>query len=311
MNDRPTTPSPLPAPARASLPLALVRLARPHQWIKNGFVLLGFFFYPRGWSDAPSALAVVQVFVAFCLASSAVYVLNDVVDREADRHHPQKRDRPIASGAVGVPLAVAWGLILAAAAALLAARVSPTALAIIATYGAINVAYSLGAKDVVILDVFMIAAGFMLRILAGTLGVGIVPSRWLLLCGLMVTLFLGFAKRRAELLALREDAGGHRRALQDYGPAFLDNMISVCAAGVLVTYSLYTVDAATVAIHRTDKLVYTVPLVLYGLFRYLFLLHRRGGAGDAARDLFTDRHLLLTLLLWVGLTLFLLRGGLG
>jgi 4-hydroxybenzoate polyprenyltransferase len=311
MNDRPPASPRAADAAQASLPLALVRLARPHQWIKNGFVLLGFFFYPRGWSDAPSALAVAQVFTAFCLASSAVYVLNDVFDREADRRHPQKRHRPLASGAVGVPLATAYGLVLAVGAAVLAARVSPTALALVAAYGAMNVAYSLGAKNVVILDVFIIAGGFMLRLLAGTIGVGIVPSRWLLLCGLMVTLFLGFAKRRAELLALKGEAGGHRRALEDYGPAFLDNMISVCAAGVLVTYSLYTVDAATVAIHRTDKLVYTVPLVLYGLFRYLYLLHRRGGAGDPSRDLFTDRHLLVTLLAWVGLTLFLLRGGLG
>jgi 4-hydroxybenzoate polyprenyltransferase len=297
-------------PARESLPLSLLRLARPHQWVKNGFVLVGLFFYPEGWASAP-VNAVLEMFVAFCLASSAVYVLNDIVDRESDRLHPRKCLRPLASGAVGVPLAAAFGLILAAGAVFLAARVSPVGLGIVALYASINVLYSLGAKHVVILDVFMIAAGFMLRLLAGTVGVGIAPSRWLLLCGLMVTLFLGFAKRRAELLALKGEAGGHRRALDDYGPAFLDNMISVCAAGVLVTYSLYTVDAATVAVHRTEKLIYTVPFVLYGLFRYLFLLHRRGGAGDAATDLFTDWHLLVTFVGWLALTVLVLRRTLG
>jgi 4-hydroxybenzoate polyprenyltransferase len=300
----------IPARAPDSLALALIKLARPHQWVKNGFVLLGLLFGQR-WGDAAVVTAVAQTFAAFCLASSAVYVLNDILDREADRRHPKKRMRAVASGAVSVALAGAYGVALAVAAAVLAAQASAAALAIVALYWAINVAYSLGAKNIVILDVFMIAAGFMLRILAGTLGVGIAPSRWLLLCGLTVTLFLGFAKRRAELIALEGEAGGHRRALADYGAAFLDNMISVCAAGVLVTYSLYTVDAATVALHRTDKLVYTVPLVLYGLFRYLFLLHHRGGAGDAARDLFTDRHLLITSLCWLGLTLLVLRGGLG
>ncbi|MGA8052837.1 MAG: decaprenyl-phosphate phosphoribosyltransferase [Burkholderiales bacterium] len=288
-----------------SLLRALVRLARPHQWVKNGFVLVGLLFGHR-WGDAALVGRVALSFVAFSLASSAVYVTNDILDREVDRRHPEKRKRPIASGLVRPGLAAVVGCILAAAALALAAKVSLTAVAIIACYAVINLVYSLGAKNVVILDVFIIAAGFMLRILAGTIGVGIEPSRWLLLCGLMVTLFLGFAKRRAEGLALADGAPQHRRTLEDYDPAFLDNMISVCAAGVLVTYSLYTVDPGTIALHRTDKLIYTVPFVLYGLFRYLFLLHRCGGAGDPSSDLLRDPHLAATAVGWLAMVVLLL-----
>jgi 4-hydroxybenzoate polyprenyltransferase len=284
---------------------AFVRLARPHQWVKNGFVLVGWIF-GHGWQDPALTAQAALVFAAFCLVSSAVYALNDVLDREADRSHPRKRTRPVASGTVGAGAAVAFAVLLAGAGLLVAARVSPAAAAIAGGYIALNIAYSLGLKHVPILDVFMIAGGFMLRILAGTLGIGIPPSHWLLVCGLMVTVFLGFTKRRAELIALDGDAGGHRRVLEEYSPELLDKMISISAAGVISAYALYTVDDATVRLHGTDRLLWTLPFVLYGVFRYIYILHRRGGGGDPAWDLLRDRHLAGAAVGWLAATVWII-----
>jgi len=179
---------------------ALIRLLRPHQYIKNGFVLLGLLFATQ--RDAATAAHAALAFLAFCAMASAVYVLNDLLDVEADRQHPQKCRRPIASGEIKAPLAWCACVLLAGAALALGAAVGLAVPLLLLTYLALNLAYSLYLKHVVILDVFVISAGFMLRILAGTVGIGIVPSQWLLLCGLMVTLFLGFAKRHAELMQL-------------------------------------------------------------------------------------------------------------
>ena len=285
----------------------LIRLARPYQWVKNSFVLVGLVF-GHAWGDAATLRAVALAFAAFCLASSAVYVFNDIADREADRVHPQKRRRPIAAGEVGVVTAAWFSGLLALSGLALALSASAAALAIIAAYLALNAGYSLGLKHVAILDVFIIAAGFMLRILAGTLGVGIAPSQWLLLCGMMLTVFLGFAKRRAELIALQESAGDQRKVLADYSPALLDRMIAVSAGGVIVCYALYTVSAETALTHGTDKLVLTLPFVLYGVFRYLWLLHRAGGGGDPSRELLRDPHLLGATLGWLAVTLAVLAG---
>jgi 4-hydroxybenzoate polyprenyltransferase len=248
--------------------------------------------------------------LAFCLAASAVYALNDVVDRHVDRAHPVKRNRPVARGAISVRTALIIGALLLAAALAIAAYVSMAGLACIAAYAVINLIYSFGAKHIAVLDVFMIASGFMLRILAGTIGVGVEPSQWLLLCGLMITLFLGFVKRRAETLVLAEGSSAHRPALQDYTPALLDNMITVSAAGVIVTYSLYTVSPDTIRVHGTERLVLSLPFVLYAMFRYLFLLHSRGGGGDPSRDLLTDGQLVIAALGWIVVTMYLVRGSL-
>lgn len=275
-----------------------LKLLRPHQWIKSGFVFVGLLF-GHAWHDAAMVQQVVLAAIAFSLAASAVYVGNDLVDRERDRQHPKKCRRPLASGAIGVGAAVSVGVVCMIVALLLAWQVSPLVLAIIVAYLLLNVGYTLGLKHVVLLDVFIISAGFMLRLLAGTLGVGIAPSLWLLLCGLMVTLFLGFAKRRAELKALEDDAAGHRKVLEDYDPALLDQMIGVCAGATIITYSLYTVSAETIALHHTARLIATVPFVVYGIFRYLFLVHRRQGGGDPSSELLTDRHLIGAIAGWL------------
>ena len=274
-----------------------LKLLRPYQWVKSGFVFVGLLF-GHGWQQPLLVQRVVLAAAAFALAASAVYVFNDLADRERDRQHPQKRTRPLASGAVSVTAALLLAGACLVGALLLAGAASMTVLSIVIGYALLNVAYSMGLKHVVLLDVFIIAAGFMLRILAGTLGVGIAPSHWLLLCGLLLTLFLGFAKRRAELNALAGRGGSHRKVLDDYDPLLLDQLIGICAAGAIVSYSLYTVSVETVAMHGTASLVYTVPCVIYGIFRYLFLLHRRGGGGDPAAALLHDVHLLGALACW-------------
>lgn len=285
------------------------QLVRPSQWLKNGFVLVGVLF-GHAWSDPRTLGAALVLFAGFCMVSSAVYALNDVMDREADRSHPGKRTRPVASGDIGVRNALLCAAAFALAGLAIAASVSMTALAITAAYIVLNVSYSMGLKHVALLDVFLIAGGFMLRILAGTSGIGIAPSRWLLLCGLMATLFLGFAKRRAELAAMPVRDPAHRapqrRALEDYSFDLLDRMIAISATGALIAYALYTVDARTVAVHGTEKLVLTMPFVLYGLYRYLWVLYRRGGGADPSAELLHDPHILSALLGWLCLTWWLI-----
>ena len=288
---------------------ALVRLMRPHQWIKNGFLFIGVVF-GHGWSDAGLVAEALVLFAAFCLASSAVYILNDIADRDADRLHPHKRERPLARGEIGVGAPIALCIALALVGLALAAAVSLLALLIAAAYVVLNIGYSAGLKHVVILDVFMIAAGFMLRILAGTAGIGIPPSNWLLLCGLMLTLFLGFCKRRAELLAVTglANSGGHRIALDGYSMSLLDCLIAVSVACAALGYALYTVDPQTIAVHGTDRLFLTFPFVLYGLFRYLHVVYTKGGGGDPAWEMLRNPQLIAATAGWLGATGWLLAG---
>lgn len=269
---------------------AYLRVARPGQWVKNGFVLPGLIF-GHAIGDADMRTAALTAMVAFCLMSSAVYVMNDWFDRERDREHPDKRSRPIASGDIGTGPASVFALTLATAALAIGALSSPLVALILAGYALLNVGYSLGLKRIPVVDVFIIAAGFMLRIFAGTVGIGIEPSRWLLFCGLLVTLFLGFAKRRAELIRLAEDAGRHRPVLDAYSEPFLDAAVLLCALGMLIAYGLYTVSDTTLAEHGTD-LTLTLPFVLFGTFRYLFLLRHRGGGGNPSNELLDDPWLL-------------------
>ena len=274
-----------------------LKLLRPHQWVKSGFVLVGVLF-GHAWNNTLLVQNVLLAAAAFALAASAVYVFNDLADREKDREHPEKRHRPLAACTVSVTQALLLAGVCMLSALMLAQAASASVLAIVLVYALLNVAYSMGLKHIVLLDVFIISAGFMLRILAGTLGVGITPSHWLLLCGLMLTLFLGFAKRRAELNAMQGRGGSHRKVLDDYDPVLLDKLIGICAASTIVSYSLYTVSAETLTMHGTANLIYSVPFVVYGIFRYLFLLHRRGGGGDPAAALLRDFHLLAAFSGW-------------
>lgn len=283
----------------------LLRLMRPHQWVKNSFVLTGLIF-GHAWHSPTLVIQAFTAFAAFCLISSTIYVINDIIDIEEDKHHPTKRNRPLPSGKLTISTAAIFAAILGVAGLLLAALASYKVVIILLIYGLMNLAYSVKLKHIVILDVFIIATGFMLRILAGTLGLGIPPSQWLLLCGLMVTLFLGFSKRRAEIIVLSGDKTAHRKVLEEYSPVLLDKMIVITAAGLIMSYSLYTMSAETILIHRTANLVYTVPFVIYGVFRYIYLLHHQRSGGDPSRDLVRDPHMLTVLLAWFITTIVLI-----
>lgn len=293
-----------------SLAVTLYRmwqLMRPRHWVKSGFVLLGVLF-ANAWRQPQIAGKVILAAVGFSLVSSATYILNDLFDRKHDVNHPLKKNRPLASGQVSVSAAVTLQLTLAGAGLAIGYAASAKVLIILALYLLINLAYSMKLKHIVILDVFIIASGFMLRILAGTLGVGIAPSQWLLICGLMMALFLGFAKRRAELYALNGDGATHRKVLSVYQPVLLDKMIVVTATCVILTYSLYTMSPETIQYHHTGSLIYTVPFVMYGIFRYLHSLHGQRTGDDPATEIFRDPHILFAIAGWLLVTLWLISG---
>lgn len=286
-------------------PFNLWRILRPRQWVKSSFVFTGILF-ANAWRQPQMAQRVLLAAVAFSLAASGVYIINDLVDRPQDRNHPRKKLRPLAAGEVSVSVAVVLLCAVLPVALLLGYLVSTRVMIILIIYVLVNIAYSIHLKHVVILDVFIIASGFMLRILAGTLGVNIAPSQWLLLCGWMMALFLGFAKRRAELYALSDDGPTHRRVLGHYQPVLLDNLIVITATCVVLSYSLYTMAAATIQTHHTESLIYTVPFVIYGIFRYIYSLHRQSAGGDPALQIFSDPHLLMAILGWLLVTLWLI-----
>jgi 4-hydroxybenzoate polyprenyltransferase len=283
---------------------ALLRLIRPKQWVKNAFVCTGVIF---GAQRDESVLQLLTLaVVAFSLMSSSVYVLNDYFDRESDRKHPSKRNRPLASGAVTVAqgiTAAAICMILSLAAAWLA---GPRIFSIVLVYLAINIAYTLNLKSQPVVDVFCIASGFMLRILAGTWGLHIPPSGWLILTGMFLTLFLGFAKRRAEW---SDSEGAHKRraVLEVYSQQLLDTYLSITATGTVLSYGLYTLDPKTIALHHTDKLIYTLPFVLFALFRYLFNLHSRNKGENPSIDVFSDGQIAACGLAYAGCAVWLLN----
>lgn len=284
---------------------AFIELLRPRQWVKNAFVLVGLIF-GHAYREPPMLIAALSATGAFCLASGAVYALNDARDAAQDRDHPDKRGRPVARGTVLPGEAVALSAISAAAALALAAWTGWLLAAIVAAYLGLNAAYTLGLKRFAVIDVVTIAAGFMLRLLAGTVGIGIEPSKWLLACGFLLTLFLGFAKRRAEIARLAEDAGRHRAVLEAYSVGFLDKAIMVCAAGMVAAYAWYTLAPETALRHGTGSLALTLPWVLVGTTRYLYRLRSRGGGGDPAEELLRDPLLAASVAGWLATVLWLI-----
>ena len=271
----------------------LIKLLRPHQWLKNGFVFAGLIF-SQNWSDTFMVERVLLAFAAFCCAASAVYVLNDWLDRQLDAQHPTKRLRPFASGAVSASTGLGLaGLLLVAG--FWFSYGNRILLALLAVYLLLNLAYSLRLKTVPVVDVFIIASGFMLRLLAGTVAVGIAPSHWLLLTGMFVALFLGFAKRKAETF---HAAGSQRAVLAHYPPALLDTFIAMTMTAMLLSYSLFAISPESQFRHG-ERLIYTVPLVIFGMLRYTYQVHR-GRGEDVARDLLRDPWIVVTGICWVG-----------
>ncbi|MDX1501004.1 MAG: decaprenyl-phosphate phosphoribosyltransferase [Thermoanaerobaculia bacterium] len=277
---------------------AVARLLRPSHWVKNVFVLAPLVFAEK-LTDPASLTSALLAFLVFCGASSTVYVFNDILDREEDRRHPLKRHRPVASGAVPVPAAAALAALLAAGSLAGALLASPAVAAVAAVYLLLNLAYSARLKHVVILDVMIISLGFLLRVLAGAEAIRVELSAWLLLCTLFLSLFLAFSKRRHELILLNEAAAGQRPVLSHYSPAFLDQMTNVVTASTVIAYALYCVAPETVARFGTGALVYTVPFVLFGVFRYLYLIYQTRSPRNPTEAVLSDLPSLANLLLWV------------
>jgi 4-hydroxybenzoate polyprenyltransferase len=275
----------------------IVKALRPRQWVKNTLVFAGLVFGQK-LLDTGAVVSSLVAFASMCFAASAVYLLNDLCDVEADRQHPLKRARPLASGAVSLGAARAWMTGLSLASLVLGFALNPAAGWTVVAYLLINIAYSLGAKHLVILDVMILAAGYVLRVLLGVFAVQVPASHWLVLCTLNVALFLGLGKRRAELAASEDDAANHRRVLEHYSLGFLDQMIAIVTSGTLVFYILYTVDQRTVAEFDTYMLVATVPLVMYGLFRYLYLLYHLKQGDNPTTTILFDRAFLVNAFLW-------------
>lgn len=284
------------APARP-LAMSLVLSLRPSQWTKNLIVFAALMFGQR-LLDVRAVAYAVAAFAVFCALSGVVYLINDVADREADRIHPTKRQRPIASGALSVPVALTTAAVLAAAALGAAFWLRPAFGLLGAIYLALLASYSGPLKHLVIIDVLTIAIGFVLRAAAGAVVIGVAISHWLLILTILLALFLALSKRRHELVLLADGATSHRRILQEYSPYLLDQMISVVTASTLVAYAFYTVSPETVAKFGTDRLVWTLPFPLYGIFRYLYLVHQKEGGGSPAEMLLNDRPLLVCVALW-------------
>lgn len=274
---------------------ALVLALRPKQWTKNAIVFAALVFDLRLF-EVGRFIVAVGAFVSFCLASSAVYLVNDLQDIESDRQHPVKRLRPIPSGRVTPQLAWLTVAALLLAAVPLALALRPAFALVIAGYLALMTAYTYRLKHLVLLDVFAIAAGFVLRAAGGAVALDVPISPWLYVCTVLLALFIGFGKRRHELLLLESAAGSHRRNLDEYTPELLDQFIVVTAAATVMAYSLYTFVATNVPANHAMML--TIPFVLYAIFRYLFLIHRRNGGGSPEQLLLNDRALLGSIALW-------------
>jgi 4-hydroxybenzoate polyprenyltransferase len=274
---------------------------RPRQWVKNIFVFAALVFGQR-ITDPVSVARSGAAFVIFCLLASAVYLINDISDREFDRQHPVKRHRPIASGALPVPMAGFVAALLAAGALAGALALGPEFAGVALLYFVMNVAYSLGLKNVVILDVILISAGFLIRAWAGAVAIGVGMSHWLVLCTGMLSLFLGFVKRRQEIATLGPD-GEQRRILREYSMPFLDQMIGIVTASTVLSYALYALSDEVAQKLDTQWMGLTIPFVLYGIFRYLYLAYRRGFGENPSALVVSDVPLVATILLWAATVL--------
>ena len=284
------------------MPLSLkgiARSARPKQWIKNFFILAPLIF-SQNLFDVPLLINSAIAFAAFCLLSSSLYILNDIQDLDEDKHHPVKSKRPLASGEINRTQAwMAFGLLLTASAVVSVIFLNRNFMIALLIYVILQFSYSYGLKHVVILDVFIVAAGFIIRVIAGGFAINVHISHWLLICTLLLALFLALSKRRHEMVLLGKEAVNHRPILEEYSLYLLDQMIAVVTASTIIAYCLYTISEGTVTRFGTYELIYTVPFVLYGIFRYLYLIHRKSEGGSPETLIIKDRPLLIDVFLWV------------
>jgi len=276
----------------------IFKTMRPRQWTKNLLVFAALIF-SQNLSNLPMVSDTTIAFIVFCFLSGSVYTLNDLLDVKQDRTHPKKSQRPLASGKLQPSIAIVSGSILVVLSLALAFWLNTNFGFIALAYFILQIAYSTALKHVVILDVLAVSIGFVLRAIAGAEVITVPISSWLLVCTILLALFLSLGKRRHEIILLEDNAADHRKILFEYSPALLDQMISVVTASTVVAYALYTMSAETINKFQTDNLKYTIPFVLYGIFRYLYLIHQKSEGGSPEKILLNDRPLLINIILYL------------
>ncbi|OHD14699.1 MAG: hypothetical protein A2086_06445 [Spirochaetes bacterium GWD1_27_9] len=275
-----------------------IKLIRPKHWIKNFFVFAGLIF-SLNLLHLGYIIKSLEAFAAFCLASSAVYILNDIFDKEKDRNHPIKNKRPIASGRISVPIALVLFVIFLGGSISLTLMLNIPTLIILVLYILMNFFYTIYLKHIVILDVMIIALGFVFRVMAGNFAIGVPSTNWILLTTLAISLFIGFGKRRHEILLIDKDPHTHRPVLGHYNVQLLDYMMIISVTLTIITYALYSIDVEVIKKFGTNKLIYSVPLVIFGVFRYMYIIFKKGGGGDPADIVARDKYIIIDVILYV------------
>lgn len=309
----PSQPSPAALPRSAwqgvahfvEMLLAFFRALRPHQWVKNTFLFAGLIF-SKNVFHLPMVIETLYAFGIFCGLASGLYLVNDLLDLEKDRTHPSKKNRPIASGKLPVRVAIVGSVALEITALTLAFSLDRIFGILCLAYFVLNLAYSMALKHLVIIDVFVLAIDFVIRAVAGAAVIHVKVSPWLVMCTMFLALFLGFGKRRQELILLKEKAGHHRKSLEEYSAYFLDQMMAIVTGATVMCYALYTMSKDTTEKFGTDHLIYTVPFVLFGIFRYLYLVYQRSEGGSPTKILLRDTPLQLGIVLWVTTVILIL-----
>lgn len=288
--------------------ISLLESLRPTHWIKNGFIFIPLLFAKRVFYYQ-SLLQTLVAAAIFCLLVSGVYLINDIFDIEADRRHPTKKSRPLAAGLISPRLAKITSTVLVLSSLLWGFYLGYKFVLVLVIYLAIQLLYDYRLKQTVILDIFSVSAGFFLRVIAGAVAIQVEISHWLIICSILISMFLALAKRRHELAFLGEaEASNHRKTLSEYDVHLLDQMIGVITAGALLSYLLYCVSPATIGKFGTDHMIYSFPFVLYGIFRYLYLIHRRKEGGAPERVLISDLPLLVDVILWALFCMLIIYG---
>jgi len=273
-------------------------LIRVKHWVKNGFVfaplIFSFHLFERNY-----CLITLQAFFAFCFLSSIVYIINDIADIEQDKNHPVKKNRPLPSGRISTSSALLILFVLFALLLITVYGLNEKFILALITYFVVNLLYSFKLKQVVLIDIFIIAFGFMIRIIAGGWVINVHISSWLILCTLFLSLFLAITKRRSELAVLENGSNMTRKVLDDYSIEFADQMATIVAAGAVISYALYTVSERTLETFHTENLIFTTPFVVYGIFRYLYLVHKKQMGENPTQILTTDLPLIINIFLWL------------
>ncbi len=287
----------------------LLKLFRPKHWVKNLFVFAPLVF-AKELFDGNAVFLSLRAFGAFCLTASVVYIFNDIADIEADRSHPKKKDRPLAASIIKRSHALIAASVLLGIVFVLTNELTWQFKTILASYFLMNLAYSYKLKEVVLVDVLVIATGFMMRVLGGAYAIDVYVSTWLILCTLFLSLFLGFAKRRSEIVThSSRGETSQRKVLSLYRVEYLDQMLTLAAAGAVISYALYTVAPRTIEVFGTDKMIYTTVFVVYGVLRYMYLIHMTDSTENPTGAVLTDSGIIIDVLLWIGVCIWLIYTG--